>query len=218
MKAQIMKDLRAAYAEAMSRIDGPSKDLKWEDRQQYGNWLGQMYYFLCHATRLLSAAAARLTIEDDAIHMRMIDHCQQEKTHERQALRDLKALGFEYTDFPQYPATAQVYQSQYYLIDYENPCALFGCILYLEGFSLHGGQDAYKRAKQAFGAQATLFLRTHTQEDEEHIEQAFKIIEQCNEKQLKAILWSLKICDFAYVEMMRTIVQQSHKEQFAKAA
>lgn len=220
MKNQTLEELKTIYKEAMARLDGPSANLVWEDKHQYGHWLAQMYYFLCHATRLLSASAARLTIENDDIHMRMINHCQQEKTHERQALRDLKALGLSHTEFPEHPGAAIMYQSQYYLIDYEDPCALFGCILYLEGYSLHGLQDGYKRSKKAFGDKATLFLRTHTQEDEEHIDQAFEVMSKCNEKQLRSIIWSFKICDFAYVEMMKYIVEQANKasQSFSKAA
>lgn len=218
MRNKVMNELKQAYQQAMERADGPMNTLNWESKEEYGDWMAQMYYFLCHATRLLCASGARLTMKDDAIHMRMIDHCQQEKTHERMAIRDLAALGYKFTDFPEYPATATVYQSQYYLIDYMDPCALFGCILYLEGLSLHAGKTAYQRVKKAHGDKASLFLRTHTQEDEDHIDQAFAIIGECNEEQLKAALWSLKICDFAYFEMLNEILRNARSQTLQKAA
>jgi thiaminase len=185
-------------------------DLPWEDKNFYANWLAQSYYFLCHATRLLCVAGARFDVhENEPLHLRCLEHSRQEMRHEKLAMKDLKELGFPISDFAQLPMAAQLYQSQYYLIEHEDPCAIFGSVLYLEGLSVGVGKEIYRRVKAAHGDECASFLRVHVNEDIGHIEEAFQSLNGLNGKQLASVAWSLVQNHAIYTQMLAEIVKVS---------
>ncbi len=186
----------------MTRLDQIVARAPFDDANYYADWLGQFFYFVAHATRLLAASAARLPFNRDTLHIRFIDHCQEEKHHEKLILEDLKALGYNIEDIPELPITAQLYQSQYYLIDYHDPVALFGCILYLEGMSLHSGKQIYQTVRTHFGEPASSFVRVHTQDDITHIDKAKKALQPLTAKEAELVMWSMRQNAVIYETMM----------------
>ncbi|MBX2986969.1 MAG: iron-containing redox enzyme family protein [Bdellovibrionaceae bacterium] len=210
--------LFTTHDELLTTLDRIFKDSPWEDPRFYAQWCGQFFYFVAHATRLLAASAARLDLTNDPLHIRFLDHCQEEKHHEQLFLNDLKALGYRIEDLPEFPMTAQLYQSQYYLIDYKDPIALFGSIFYLEGMSLTSGPEVYERVKKAHGDAATTFLRVHVSEDMDHIEKAKAALRQLSDRQLEIVEWSLKQTASIYEAIMKETLATYHRLENKKAA
>lgn len=205
------QSLFAHHERLMQSLDRISKQCPWEDPRFYALWCAQTYHYVAHSTRTLSAAAARFNVDRDAQHIRFIDHCQEEKHHEKMLRADMKAIGFNLSDFPEMPMTAQLYQAQYYLIEHRDPIALFGNIFYMEGFSLSSGPEIYARCQKAHGEKACTFLRVHVGEDVEHLEKAKQMLLTLPDDQLRLIEWSLAQTAVCYEALL---VQQ--KEEYLK--
>jgi hypothetical protein len=193
------------HEEKMSVISKILSDFPWESKQAYSLWCGQFYYFVCHATRLLAASAAHLGLDKDPLHIRFLDHMQEEKHHEKLFERDLTNMGFDVTEFKEWPVTAQLYQSQYYLIDYVNPLALLGSIFYLEGLSICSGPELLERTLRAHGDGACTFLKVHVGEDIDHIEKAKNALKQLNENEIRAVTMSYEQTAFLFENLMQEI-------------
>ncbi len=175
----VPNNLRQVYEDSCQKSAELFRSAPWEDRLFYAFWLSQMYYFLCHATRLIHIAGAHFKIDDDTWHVRCIDHAVQEKFHERLALNDLADLGYDISQFGEMAEVSHLYQSQYYLVQHLDPISIYGSILYLEGLSIFVGNEVTDRVVKAHGTGAASFLITHTNEDVGHIEQAFEVLKAC---------------------------------------
>lgn len=145
------------------------KSVEWANSTNYGVWLAQTYFHICHSTRVLAAAAARFSVEEDTHHLQCISHAKEEKNHEKIVKRDLELLGFSPADFPEFASTKALYQTIYYQIDYLSPFAIYGYVYFLEKLSLEGGPFLMEKAKQAFGPKSVQHLKLHTSEDVEHL-------------------------------------------------
>ena len=76
----------------------------WDSKEAYADWLAQTYYFVCHSTRLLALAASRFQVDEDAYHLRFLEHLKEEKSHEKLCLTDLKTLGVSIEDISKFVA------------------------------------------------------------------------------------------------------------------
>ncbi len=213
----VPNNLRQVYEDSCSKSAILFRTSPWEDRLFYALWLSQMYYFLCHATRLIHIAGAHFKIEDDLWHVRCIDHALQEKFHERLALNDLKDLGFDIAEFGETAEVVPLYQGQYYLVQHVDPISLYGSILYLEGLSLFIGKEITERVVKTHGAGAASFLITHTNEDVDHIEQAFNVLKACPHDRQKYICESLVMAQVANENMIRRCLSVWQSYQGKKA-
>ncbi len=177
----------------------------WENRETYGAFVAQTYYYVCHSTRLLAAAASRIPISEEKSYQRFVKHIAEENHHERLALNDVKALGYSISDFAELPATKSFYQSQYFYVDRVSPWALLGYILPLEVLASKKGETAYKTATSTHGKNTASFLKVHAAEDIAHVEQAFQLIESLPEAQLSAVYSSLETSCFLYGTILQTL-------------
>ena len=146
----------------------------WNEKDCYASWLSQTFHFVSHSTRLIALAASRFYRDKDSLHNRFLEHISEEKFHERLALKDLKNLGVEISDYPELAITKGFYQSQYYQIERESPESFLGYILALEGMAVLAGEKVFQVVSKTFGSPASNFIRVHAQEDKEHIESAFE--------------------------------------------
>lgn len=199
-------NLQDLYKSEQEKIGPFFTHYPWEDKRAYAMWCGQMYYFIREATRLLAAAAARLSVKHDHLHWAYADHIQGEKNHEKLLENDLRRLGFKIQDFPEMPEIATVYQTAFYMIDYVNPASLYGTILFLESLSLTWLPDIFKKSESLYGQAATSFMRVHVGEDVEHIDKAFKTIAKMNEEQQLAVQNGLILASTTYYQFMRRLV------------
>ncbi len=194
MKAILKKSLNE-LAEAVENQD-------WSDRYTYGCFLAQTFFYSRHTTRLLALAGSRFPFEQDNVHRRFMKHVHEEMSHEVLADRDLKALGLKLADFHELPVTQAFYQTQYYLIEHENPWAFFGFILVLEGLAVGKGSWLYEQVKANFGESAGNFLKVHAKEDIDHLQEAERTLEQIDPKALPGVISSLELACYLYRQML----------------
>ncbi|MGE0528103.1 MAG: iron-containing redox enzyme family protein [Bdellovibrionales bacterium] len=200
-------DLNSLYTRELEKIGPLFKGYPWEVKYAYAMWCGQMYYFIRNATRLLAAAAARLDVSNDSLHWAFGDHIQGEKHHEKLLVNDLMRMGFKVDDFPEFPEIATVYQTAFYMIDYQNPAALYGTILYLESLSLTWLPAIFDRCQALYGKTATTFLRVHVAEDVDHIGKAFRVIDSMNPDQCLAVQNGIILASTTYYQFMERLTQ-----------
>lgn len=213
-----LKNLLEFHEKEMDKTAEIMTRSPWENEKFYTEWCAQFFYFVAHATRLLAASAARLDLKRDALHIRFLDHCQEEKHHEKLFEQDLKFFGKTPQDFEEHPLAASMYQSQYYLIDYADPMALFGSILFLEGMSISAGPDIYERIKAKHTDKGCNFIKVHVHDDQDHIIKAKKALESLSEKELVAITTSYKQSAYAFNTLLEELNAKHLKVSNSKAA
>ena len=197
--------LTSTYKKLIERTKEVIEATDWSNKQSYGNWLAQTYYFVRHSTRLLALSAACCSQDDSEYHWRLVEHTSEEKGHEIQALQDLKALGFQLTDFSEEHPTAAFYQTQYYQIQHVDPLAFFGYILCLEGLAVEAGEFIYDTAKSSHGAKCTRFLKLHVGEDPDHLEKAFASIASIEPSRLRNVEVSMTLSFYFYDQILKSI-------------
>ncbi len=205
-----------SFAEFRTRVKNETLEsaeslsqLPWNLKQFYADWISQTHWFVCHSTRLLCLMASYMSVKNDRIHLRSLDHLSEERSHERLAKSDLQKLGFSLSDFPERPSTSAFYQSQYYLIERVHPLSLFGYIIYLEGLAVHAGPFIAKIALENYGKECTSFLKLHSEEDVSHIEKALKELESLDQETLGFIYQSFSQSRSLYESMVRDISKGS---------
>jgi hypothetical protein len=175
------------FKENIKRLETSVKTFPWSQKEIYAQFLAQTYYYVAHSTRLLAVSAARFSIAEEDLHRRFIKHMNEEKGHHLIASFDLKNLGFDIESFPELPTTKALYECQYYKSEYLGPTVLFGYILALEGLSVTYGKFAYEQVLENFHEKTVGFLRVHCDDDIEHIQAAFKHINQLDDSQILVI-------------------------------
>lgn len=181
--------------------------IPFENPSVYAGWLAQTYYFVCHSTRLLSLAASRFDVTQDELHYRFIDHCKEEKAHEKIAIKDIEGVGFKFEDFYELPQTQGFYQSQYYWIERVNPASFFGYILALEGGAILFGKKLAERVAKVHGKKPTQFLAVHANEDIGHLKKAFEQTKKFDEK-TQAVIWkNLETSVGLYISMLEGVTK-----------
>lgn len=184
-----------------------ARSIAWQDEAIYGQYLAQTYHYVCHSTRLLAAAAARMGTEREKVHHRFLQHAAEERSHHLLAQRDLAKLGRTLSDFPELPATSALYETQYYRIERVSPMALFGYILALEGNAVTHGPWLYEVARQAHGAEAVSFLRLHAKEDPDHLDSAFAMVAALGAEEQRIVLDNLRFSCAMYETFLQSIVR-----------
>jgi hypothetical protein len=202
MTKRSIAELAKPYLEIVAgAVDGAD----WRDRATYGNWLAQTYYFVCHSTRLLTAAAARFRVDRDDLHYQLAGHVMEEKHHERLATGDMKAMGYSIDDFPELTSTKNLYRTPYYLIDREHPIAFYGYVYLLEMLSTFRGGKIMREAAEAFGEKSVKFLRLHVNEDEGHIRTYSDFIDALPEEEFRQVLEGVATTAHNYAQMVRDV-------------
>lgn len=183
----------------------PIAEVEWSKPRVYAQFVAQTYYYVCHSTRLLGAAAARVSVAHEKLHQRFLKHASEERSHHLLAERDLRALGFTLADFPELPSTAALYQTQYYRIDYVSPLSLLGYILALEGVAVTHGPAVHAAVRAAHGPDAAAFLRLHAEEDPDHLDKAFEVVRALAEPEVALVLHNLRFSCALYGSFLRAI-------------
>jgi hypothetical protein len=177
-----MTKLKHIYKKHMDSLGDTVADYPWENVEAYAQWLSQTYHYVKYSTRLLTLSSTYTSIDDLPLHNRFIDHAKEERNHEVLLIRDLQAIQRNINDYPEHYPAASLYQSQFYWIQFQDPAAFFGYILFFEGLgSLHCG-NMYRAAIKHHGEKSGIFLKVHHEEDQDHIVKAFNQIEKFSEK------------------------------------
>jgi len=204
--------VRDAVLDALDWMSPHVNEFPWAERSAYCDWLAQTYHYVHHSTRLLAAAAARFPTNErgDALHHRFAAHMREEQKHERLCIHDLRVLGSSVAEFRERPATRMFYEPQYFKIEHRDPTALLGYILVLEVLGAAGdGRTLMATLAEAHGENSLSFVKLHCEEDADHIEKGFAIVEGCTAEQIELIEENAWQTAHAYAAMLREIREQN---------
>ncbi len=202
-----MNIFQQTYNETMKETRQALEEFPWENLNCYVGWVAQSYYFVRHSTRLLALAAGSASLESDHFHQRFIEHLREELGHEKLLLQDLSSLKQNIQDWPEILETTLFYEQQYFLVQKYGPKALMGWITFLDGMASDFGPRAVERTQNLSKA-STRFLRLHSEEDLDHIQSAFSLIDQCELGEDPIFLYNFKSSQQYYLEMLKKITQQ----------
>lgn len=198
----IIEELMQAFEECMEETGRRVEAFPWEDKRAYGTWLMQSFVFVQHSTRLLALASGFTSFEQEAIHRRMANHLKEEVGHEKMALTDLKRLGLEISDLPELQETNAFFQTQYYWIQQESGASFLGYVIFLEGLAAKFGPHILNRVTEAHGEKASVFVRVHAEEDQDHIEKAFDNLKNLPPEEIERICRNMKSSSYFYGQML----------------
>ncbi|MGI4993320.1 iron-containing redox enzyme family protein [Halobacteriovorax sp. GFR7] len=150
------------------------KNYPWENEYFVAEYLAQTYFYVSHSEKLLCLAMARL--DDDKIFRRFKEHLNEESAHDKLAIRDLQRFGSNIESHQEHSLTKAFYQGQYYQIEYKHPLALMGYIFFLEDLVAKAGPYVHEKISASSG-KISSFIKLHYEEDEDHVEEARKLIE-----------------------------------------
>ncbi|MEC9282350.1 MAG: iron-containing redox enzyme family protein [Bdellovibrionota bacterium] len=148
----------------------------WENRTFYGNWLAQTYHFVQHNLKLIALAAAYTEPGEYKDYNRYVEHMREESGHEYMAKRDLEKLGFHITEFPEQVETKSLYSLAYFNIPRYGHESLIGYAVCLEMIADKLGIIINEKVT-SFHGHSSEFLKVHGEEDEAHLVEAFKLVE-----------------------------------------
>ena len=202
MKSQ---NIRALYADSMNTLSQKFDSFDWTDKEAYSLWLAQAYYLVRHTTRLLALCAGYCPFEYENTHKRILEHLREESGHDMIAVADLKALGIELSDVPELPKTAELIRLQYQQMANISGCSFFGYILLLEGLAVTKAMSLHETVSAKYGPRVTRFLKTHAEDDIEHIEQAFQQIEAFSLEDQQIVVSNLAESTRLYGQMLDSV-------------
>ena len=208
--------VRDAVLGALDWMSPHVNEFPWAERSAYCDWLAQTYHYVHHSTRLLAAAAARFPTNErgDALHYRFAAHMREEQKHERLCIHDLRVLGSSVAEFRERPTTRMFYEPQYFKIEHRDPTALLGYILVLEVLGAAGdGRTLMATVAEAHGAKSLSFVKLHCEEDPDHVDKAFAIVEGCTTAQIELVEENAWQTAHAYAAMLGEI-----REHHSRAA
>lgn len=202
----------------IERVAARIVGMDWQNKRLYGDFMAQTYYHICYSTRLLAAAAARFTVEQEHLHQQCMKHAGEERSHEKLSLSDLKTIGFTLADFSELPATKAMYRSNYYLIEHVSPLSLFGYAYFLEWVAVRAGSQMLAGVEKLYGANAVKHIHVHTKEDPEHIEVYEKQLDTYSGKDRAVLEEAIETTAFGFERIFEEIQARSGAVARKKAA
>lgn len=213
-----MTDLKKLSKDEMKKTHDLILGFPWEDAEAYGLWLAQTYYMVNHSTRLVALAAAYSDLGRNDLHARFVDHAKEERGHQQIALNDLKGIKQSIDDLPCLYPTASIYQIQYYWIEHRGVAGLFGYILFLECLATEFGPELYRRTSGEHGAGAAKFLKVHSEDDVDHTEKAFKLMESLSAEERALVAENMAVSGDLYRCMLTEVEKMVAQVPRRKAA
>lgn len=201
-------NIREQLNQQLLIIETELNKFDWSQRSAYAWFLSQTFYYVRHSTRLLAMSSSRFGFDQSEQHYGFAAHIADETRHELLALNDLKALGFDLSQFRELPETRSWYHSQYYYIQNVDPSGLLGAVLALEGLSVFKGPWFHELITKFYGKSAATFVKVHATEDIHHIEGAIKGFEILKPHQKAIAIESLEQSVWGYAQMVRGIHQR----------
>lgn len=192
------------YKEHLELMEKTLLDTNLEDKEVYANFLAQTYYYVRYSTRMLAAAAANMSFEDNKHYKRFIDHISEESFHEKLAESDLKKLGKSLSTYKELPETSMLWETQFYKIDHKDPLSLMGYIIALEYFAVIAFPKVLEKLTTQYGT-ATSFVKLHAEEDVDHIKKAIDLLADLSEDRKKAIYENVEQTAVAYSNMLKAL-------------
>lgn len=182
------------------------------DREAYGHWLAQTYFFVSHSVPLLGFALPHLRDVDLKRHFE--HHIGEEERHELLALKDLEKLGKRIADYQESPFTQAFYQSQYYRIQFEGATSFLGYIVFLEAMAVEWATGLYELMKDDC-PQSVLFLKVHVEEDVSHVDRALNLIATLSNEEQEKIIRNMRYSAQIYAQIVESATKLKGKLKVA---
>ena len=167
--------LQTKLQDSVKKTEAIVKNSPWDQKEFYGWWLSQTYYFVSHTSRFLSLAAGFSKLDEPELHSFFIKHIPEETGHEKICLVDLKNLNLQVS--PEAEVTKSFHLFQRNKILTESVANHLGYMLFLENLSITLGAKLLKDLQQNFPNQGLKFLKLHTEEDIDHVKKAVEFAE-----------------------------------------
>jgi pyrroloquinoline quinone (PQQ) biosynthesis protein C len=210
------EDLLKLYDQVQGKMAKAVDEFPWEDKSAYLMWLRQSFEYANNSTRILALTAGHL--KNNLFSTRFIQHAAEEKGHERLLVNDAKAFKVKIEDLKAYPEAKAFHQSLYYSILYDNPVAIFGWVIMLEGVACLKGADLYRRTVKAHGERAVAFLKVHSDEDIEHIKKALDSVANLEPEDRKVVMESMEMYADLYCNVLNRIKDECKRGNVKVAA
>lgn len=175
----------------------------WENPIAYALFLAQTYHMVSHSTRLVAMAGAYVPIGQEKLHARFVDHSKEERGHQAVCISDINELGFKLEDFPVLHQSYSMYQIQYYWIQFRCAASFFGYTLSLECLAEKFGPEVARRVLGAHGKKASKFLLLHSEDDQDHTQEAYKHMKNLSPVEEKAAIENLILSCEIYRSMLK---------------
>jgi hypothetical protein len=214
-----------SIADIKNKFEVINKDLRKmadafpiEDKETYLSFLAQTLEYATYTTRILALTGANFPLSQTTLASRFIQHATEEKGHDKLLFNDAKALGVDLAQVPLLPEAEAFHKSLYYWIYQGKPAVIMGWVLLLEGFAVLNGPNLYARAEKVYGSKPTSFLRVHTQEDPDHVEKAFGVLNCFSEDELKDVERGLDLYAVLYANIYAAVTVWAKSASSRKAA
>jgi pyrroloquinoline quinone (PQQ) biosynthesis protein C len=179
------------------------RNLNWDSKKVYLNWLAQTYYYVQHTTCFIALMAARWGPKNREKQYQALNFLNGEAGHDLLLIDDLKFFKANISEFEEFLETQLFYQNQYYLVEHETPAAQLGYAFFLEGIASTQARHAYDKVKHTYGPEAGTFLKVHAEEDPEHFQMGLKMLEGFGNDDLLVIEKSLRQSALLYSQMLK---------------
>ena len=210
--------LKQSLDQCMQRLDKTLREIPWNKKEVYANYVAQTYYYSRHTTRLLAAVASRIPFHQESLHRRFLKHAAEETGHEKLTLNDLKFLGCDLRDFHELSSTRAFYKSQFQSIQDDGPYAFFGYILFLECLGAEKGNWLYETVAKHHGEKTVSFLKVHANEDVEHVREAFEQVQKFEAPVLEQIEKDMMMSCYLFERMILDCADLSQTQTGKKAS
>ncbi len=205
---QLFKQLNNKYKEDMFKFP-------WEDREHLAIWSAQTYYFTKHITRIMALCSANCRFESEEVHKFFIEHLREEMGHHAIAEKDVKKLGYNLSNIPEFASTRLLYEPQYFKAQFD-PISFYGFGLMLEWLAVDIGAEIYQRIKKA--DLESNFLKIHVKEDVEHSDHAEALINKYQGEQMERIKQNCHQTFVAYDLILKEVKEYVQSGYAKKAA
>lgn len=209
----ISKNFRFQAVQCVESISKQLNQLNWTRPMIYANWLSQTYFYVRHATRVLCYAASHCNLEQEKLHLKLIQGIGEEQGHEFLALRDLKSLQFKIDQFQEFPETSAYYQTLYHNIRTDGPMSLLGYFISLEGLAAIGMTKMTTTIFNTYGDSKAEFLRMHCKVDERHFQEGLNFVCELEEAEIKVVEKYLILSSHLYEGLLQAVGRRTLENQ-----
>lgn len=212
MKKQTIKEFTQPLLDELFSVIVP---MDWKNPKVYGDFLAQTHYHISHTTRLLAAAGARFSLQQNEFHLQCMKHAGEERSHEKLSTSDLKEIGLKLEEFPELPATAALYRNAYYLVDHGSPLTLLGYAYFLENVGVKGSLIE-EVLEATYGKKGVKHLSLHAHEDPEHIEAYEKMLDTLSIEDRRWVEEGIASTAYHYQRIYQEIKARAAAQQAGK--
>lgn len=204
------QDLLNRYEIVQSKMDKAIEHFPWENRGAYLSWLRQTYEYAKNSTRILALTAGFLT--NNQYSNRFLQHTAEEKGHEKLLENDTKHLNSALNQLKAFPEAKAFHQSLYYSMLYDDPMAVFGWVIMLEGVACRKGGYIYDHVVKAHGPKGASFLKVHATEDIKHIESALATLATITESERLVVIEAMEMYADLYCLVLNRVTAECSKQ------